>query len=106
MTTQDQITLRPLRDEDIPLFGRWLDKDYIYKRLCPDGEQQREAWLDEVRNKDRNAPVETNVTDLSQFIIRTPAATVVFAQDTASDQIVDVSQGCVGRRFGDLRPFR
>ena len=52
MTTKDPITLRPLRDEDIPLFSRWLDKDYIYKRLCPGGEQHRKAWLDEVCNKE------------------------------------------------------
>ena len=52
MTTKAPITLRPLRGEDIPLFSQWLDKDYIYKRLCPDGEQHREAWLNEVCNKD------------------------------------------------------
>ena len=46
------IVLKPLFEEDIPLFERWLDKDYIYKRLCPDGEEQRKAWLDEVANKD------------------------------------------------------
>ncbi len=46
------IVLRPLHEDDIPLFEEWLGKEYIYERLCPDGEQQREAWLDEVRNKD------------------------------------------------------
>ncbi len=50
--TKDQILLKPFQDEDIPLFERWLNKEYIYKRLCPDGERQREAWLDEVTDKD------------------------------------------------------
>jgi RimJ/RimL family protein N-acetyltransferase len=51
MTTEDQISIRPLRDEDIPLFDRWLDKEYIYTRFCPTGEE-REAWLDEVTDKE------------------------------------------------------
>ncbi len=52
MTTENQISLQLFQDEDIPLFDQWLSKEYIYKRLCPDGEEQREAWLDEVNNKD------------------------------------------------------
>ncbi len=51
MFDKDGIVLKPLLDEDIPLFDRWLNKDYIYKWLCPDGEEQREAWLDEVNNR-------------------------------------------------------
>ena len=51
MFDKDGIVLKPLLDEDIPLFDRWLNKDYIYKWLCPDGEEQREAWLDEVDNR-------------------------------------------------------
>ena len=51
MFDKDGIVLKPLLDEDIPLFDRWLSKDYIYKWLCPDGEEQREAWLDEVNNR-------------------------------------------------------
>lgn len=43
--------MRPLLDEDIPLFDNWLNKEYIYTWLCPDGEVQREAWLDEVTNR-------------------------------------------------------
>ncbi|NDV82242.1 GNAT family N-acetyltransferase [Bacteroides sp. 51] len=43
--------IKPLQDEDIPLFAQWLNKEYIYKWLCPDGEEQKEAWLDEVNNK-------------------------------------------------------
>lgn len=48
----EDIVLKPLRKEDIPLFEEWLNKDYIYKWLCPGGEKQREAWLEEVNNKD------------------------------------------------------
>ncbi len=51
-TNINNITLKPLLNEDIPLFEKWLNKEYIYKRLCPDGEEQREAWLDEINNKD------------------------------------------------------
>ena len=51
MFDKDVIVLKPLLDEDIPLFDRWLSKDYIYKWLCPDGEGQRDAWLDEVNNR-------------------------------------------------------
>lgn len=46
------IILEPLLAEDIPLFEQWLNKEYIYKWLCPDGEENRKAWLDEVNNKD------------------------------------------------------
>ncbi|MDD4142656.1 MAG: GNAT family N-acetyltransferase [Bacteroidales bacterium] len=52
LINQSDISLKPLLPEDIPLFEKWLDKEYIYKRLCPDGKGQRNAWLDEVTNKD------------------------------------------------------
>jgi len=48
---ENQIALRPLLDKDINTFSRWLNKDYIYKWLCPDGEEYRQAWLDEVSNR-------------------------------------------------------
>ncbi len=48
---ENEITLKPIQDEDIPLFDKWLNKEYIYKWLCPDGEEQKEAWLDEVNNR-------------------------------------------------------
>ena len=51
MINKNEIALIPLLDEDRPLFDRWLNKDYIYKWLCPDGEEQREVWLDEVNNR-------------------------------------------------------
>lgn len=46
-----EIILKPLLDEDIPLFDKWLNKEYIYKWLCPNGEEGKEAWLDEVGNR-------------------------------------------------------
>ncbi|NDW12010.1 N-acetyltransferase [Bacteroides sp. 214] len=46
------ILLKPLLKEDMPLFEEWLNKGYVYKWLCPDGEEQRKAWLEEVNNKD------------------------------------------------------
>lgn len=49
---KSEIVLKPFQPEDIPLFEKWLDKEYIYKRLCPGGEEQRKAWLDEIINKD------------------------------------------------------
>lgn len=49
---KNEITIKPLQNEDIPLFEKWLNKEYIYKRLCPDGDEQRDSWLDEVHNKD------------------------------------------------------
>ena len=50
------ITLKPLLDEDVEIFSKWLDKVYIYKWLCPDGEEYREAWLDEVNNRNSKYP--------------------------------------------------
>ncbi len=49
---KDDIILKPLHEEDITLFDEWLNKGYIYKWLCPDGEEQRHAWLEEAANKD------------------------------------------------------
>lgn len=46
-----QITIKPVQDDDIALFDQWLNKDYIYKWLCPDGEENRASWLDELNNK-------------------------------------------------------
>ena len=48
---ENEIALQPLQDKDINTFSKWLDKEYIYKWLCPDGEEYREAWLDEVNNR-------------------------------------------------------
>ena len=48
---ENEIALKPLLDKDISTFGKWLDKEYIYKWLCPTGEEYREAWLDEVTNR-------------------------------------------------------
>ena len=51
MIMESIIVLKPLMDKDISLFSNWLNKDYIYKWLCPNGEEHREAWLDEVNNR-------------------------------------------------------
>ena len=32
-------------------FSKWLAKEYIYKWFCPDGEEHKMAWLDEVNNR-------------------------------------------------------
>jgi RimJ/RimL family protein N-acetyltransferase len=48
---KNDIELKPMLDEDIPLFKSWLNKEYIYKRFCPNGEEEREAWLDEINNR-------------------------------------------------------
>lgn len=52
MVNRSEIEIKSLLDGDILLFNKWLNKDYIYKWLCPEGEEQREAWLDEVNNRD------------------------------------------------------
>ena len=46
----NEIQLKPLMVEDINLFKKWLEKEYIYKRFCPNGEEEKEVWLDEVKN--------------------------------------------------------
>lgn len=51
---KSNIILKSMLEEDILLFEKWLDKEYIYQRFCPDGEEERKAWLDEVNNKDGN----------------------------------------------------
>ena len=48
---ENEIVLKPLLDKDVSTFNKWLDKDYIYKWLCPSGEEYRAAWLDEVNNR-------------------------------------------------------
>lgn len=52
LINKTDIVIKPFENEDIPLFTKWLNKGYIYKWLCPDGEVNKEAWLDEVNNKD------------------------------------------------------
>lgn len=46
-----ELILKSLLDKDIALFSRWLNKGYIYKWFCPDGDEYRVAWLDEVNNR-------------------------------------------------------
>jgi RimJ/RimL family protein N-acetyltransferase len=47
---ENVITLKPLKKEDVNIFIKWLDKEYINKWFCPEGEEERQAWLDEVNN--------------------------------------------------------
>ena len=47
---QNDITLKPLSGEDMPLFEHWLNKEYIYKRFCP-GEEEKEHRLGEIKNR-------------------------------------------------------
>jgi len=51
LINEHNVTLTPLLDEDVKLFEKWLEKDYIYKRFCPEGEEEREAWLDEIKGR-------------------------------------------------------
>jgi GNAT superfamily N-acetyltransferase len=51
---QEQIALKPLEDEDVSLFEKWLDKDYIYKWLCPDGATNKADWLNEINERNGN----------------------------------------------------
>jgi RimJ/RimL family protein N-acetyltransferase len=45
------IVLIPLTDADINIFINWLNKDYIYKWFCPDGETEKKAWIDEIKKR-------------------------------------------------------
>lgn len=55
---EHNIQLTVFNDEDLPLFTQWLDKDYIYKWFCCDGneseqayidgQEERQAWLDDI----------------------------------------------------------
>lgn len=47
-----EIEMKAIQDEDIALFQKWLNKDYVYKWLCPEGKEQRDAWLNELTNRD------------------------------------------------------
>ena len=47
----DKITIKPLRDEDVDTFSKWLAKEYINKWFCPDGEEHKAAWLNEINNR-------------------------------------------------------
>ena len=48
----EDITLKPFSDEDLDIFRVWIDKEYIYKWLCPDGEEEKVAWIDEIIFRD------------------------------------------------------
>ena len=46
-----EIILEPFREEDLPLFERWLNQDFIYRWFCPEGEEEKQSWLDEARSR-------------------------------------------------------
>ena len=48
---EKEIVLKPLLDKHISTFSKWLNKEYIYKWFCPEGEEYREAWMDEVNHR-------------------------------------------------------
>ena len=48
---ENEIVLKLLLDKDISIFNKWLNKEYIYKWFCPNGEEHKEAWLDEINNR-------------------------------------------------------
>ena len=47
---ENEFVLKPMSENDVIIFCKWLDKGYIYKWFCPNGEAEREAWLNEVNN--------------------------------------------------------
>jgi hypothetical protein len=64
MMLEHNIELTAFQDEDVALFIQWLDKGYIYKwfccggdeseQACVEGLEERQAWHDEVTNRDDN----------------------------------------------------
>lgn len=43
---ESEIVIKPIQDEDILLFDKWLDKEYIKKWLG-----EKEAWLNEISKR-------------------------------------------------------
>lgn len=64
MINENDVKLAAFQDEDVALFGQWIDKNYIYKWFCCDGKddeqaradglEEKQAWLDEVTNRKAN----------------------------------------------------
>lgn len=53
----NEITLKTLQDEDVPLFEKWLKQDYVFKWFCLEGEEdgshidaeaEMAGWLEQV----------------------------------------------------------
>jgi len=56
MINENDIKLVVFQDGDVALFEKWINKDYIYKWFCNDGgESEKEAWLEEVKNREENS---------------------------------------------------
>jgi len=51
MTNEKEITLTPLKDEEVALCEKWLRKDFVYERFCPDGEEEFQSWIDEINGR-------------------------------------------------------
>lgn len=43
---KSEVTIKPIRDEYIPLFDKWLDKEYIRKWFG-----EKEDWLNEISER-------------------------------------------------------
>ena len=46
MINKSRIELKPLTEKDIPLFDKWLDKEYIKKWFG-----EKEDWLNEINER-------------------------------------------------------
>ena len=48
---ENEISLKPFTDDDLEIFIKWLDQPYIYQWFCEDGEEEKTAWLAEIRGR-------------------------------------------------------
>jgi len=48
---EQEIHLKPLTDNDVDIFSKWLDKEYIHKWFCPENDAKKEDWLDEINDR-------------------------------------------------------
>jgi len=48
---EKEITLTPLKDEEVAQCAQWLKKDFVYERFCPDGEEEFQSWMDEINGR-------------------------------------------------------
>ena len=55
---KNEIAIKPIRDEDIPLFDKWLDKEYIKIWFG-----EKDDWLDEINQRN------TKYNFLKHFIV-------------------------------------
>ena len=65
MSNEQNLQLVVFTDEDVALFAKWLDKDYIYKWFCCEGKEDEQSridgqtgkqeWLDEAIHRNENS---------------------------------------------------